>query len=99
MEDICWIMPVKRGVDGLRGEGGEDGNNCGTDVEGVVYVDLQYWYVLVRTGKRITKGMERTLDSFGISSRQSPLCITSGFPSLTACLICRPNNVCCMLET
>ena len=41
MEDICWIMPVKRGVDGLRGEGGEDGNNCGTDVEGVVYMYLR----------------------------------------------------------
>ena len=41
MEDICWIMPVRRGVDEIRGEGGEDRSTCGTDVEGVMYMDLR----------------------------------------------------------
>ena len=52
--------------------------------------------------------MERTLDSFGISSPPpSPLRIdfslwvriTSGFPGLAACLSCYPNTVCCSSES
>ena len=37
-------------------------------IRGTVYVDLQKWYVLVRSGKRISKGRERTLYSFSTSS-------------------------------
>ena len=70
-------------------------------------MNLRWWYGCVRTGKRIVKGMERTLDSFGISPPRSPLhivlClkvrIASGFPRLTACLSCPPNTVCSSSES
>ena len=41
-------------------------------------MNLCEWYGFVRTGKMAAKEMERTLESFGISSPRSPLRIVLG---------------------